>query len=795
MDIPEIRGVAIDSAEKYYQYLERNDKGLQEVEVYDIVAQHESELVYKLRLSAKLFDIDAVFFKLYHTNRLYNTGEIKVVEYDADKNVLIVKPGVELIQTFKRLPARDIKVISDLKFLVERIKKWYETKGRNIGFPKNNSVLQGSFAQIRYLPGLEPSANQKNALLQIFQAPFSYIWGAPGTGKTQFVLAYAILHYIKNKKRIAILAPTNNAIEQVLRGVLKMTEKASVPRSQILRIGVPSRKFAEEYAEVCEERGIMKKLEELDKQIDIYCKLVAFANKRDQLKAAYKQLSIFSMFDSLDERVNQIRPEMEKSQAEFIKAQSQTEVAVKVIADAMIRQKVLQQKINSFGAKMAKLFSSRLTKAEVELQKLEETLIELRTKEYYWQTELKEKELSYSRIKEEFINAESNFRNQIAKVKGTFDFTEELRSIVSPLTEKNKAVVYRSLEKQIKEELAKLQDAEGLFQEYKLNAVSDLQKHLDKLSATKNKIAAASTEERLKGVNVIACTLDGYVGRFTETKLEVDHVFMDEAGYANIIKALTLFNLNVPVTFLGDHMQLPPVCEINDSEIRQNPEYCNVFLWAQSAIFLEQIFTRSKDILLKDYLENTPRVVDRMQQANLVHTYRFGKKLASILDAHVYTNGFTSSLEDGDTKVYYVHAAKTEPFKSRISANEVQAIRNIVDQFSPEEDFVILTPYKKQVQSLGRSMPKERNELKILTVHGSQGREWDTVILSVVDTGDKWFVDSKLPLSNGLNLLNTAVSRTKKRLIIVCDFRYWKDQSGQLVTDLLSEAEEMRIVN
>jgi superfamily I DNA and/or RNA helicase len=54
--------------------------------------------------------------------------------------------------------------------------------------------------------------------------------------------------------------------------------------------------------------------------------------------------------------------------------------------------------------------------------------------------------------------------------------------------------------------------------------------------------------------------------------------------------------------------------------------------------------------------------------------------------------------------------------------------------FYNKMDFVILTPYKKQIRLLNNYLPQERNDLKILTVHGSQGREWETVILSVVDT-------------------------------------------------------------
>jgi len=135
-----------------------------------------------------------------------------------------------------------------------------------------------------------------------------------------------------------------------------------------------------------------------------------------------------------------------------------------------------------------------------------------------------------------------------------------------------------------------------------------------------------------------------------------------------------------------------------------------------------------------------------------------------------------------------------EGLKSRVSMNEVSEISKIVANLkrSGNDDFVILTPYKKQIRLLNNHLPQERNDLKILTVHGSQGREWDTVILSVVDTSDKWFVDTKIPISKGLNLVNTAVSRAKRNLIIVCDKNYWAGQKGQLITELIDCGQEIR---
>jgi RecG-like helicase len=65
-----------------------------------------------------------------------------------------------------------------------------------------------------------PSNNQIDSIKKHIQQSIFHIYGgAPGTGKTQFVLSYAVLHYIRQGFKIAILAPTNNSIEQVLRGV------------------------------------------------------------------------------------------------------------------------------------------------------------------------------------------------------------------------------------------------------------------------------------------------------------------------------------------------------------------------------------------------------------------------------------------------------------------------------------------------------------------------------------------------------------------------------------------------
>lgn len=42
----------------------------------------------------------------------------------------------------------------------------------------------------------------------------------------------------------------------------------------------------------------------------------------------------------------------------------------------------------------------------------------------------------------------------------------------------------------------------------------------------------------------------------------------------------------------------------------------------------------------------------------------------------------------------------------------------------------------------------------------------------------------------GMNVINTAVSRAKKRLVVICDREFWIDQKGELIGKMAREADE-----
>ena len=443
--------------------------------------------------------------------------------------------------------------------------------------------------------------------------------------------------------------------------------------------------------------------------------------------------------------------------------------------------------LDSIIHKIIKAFSSSSTNIEKKIESATKELASHEKQKSLLIFSLSETEEQLILEQRKYDEAKRKIDSFIQTFKSNFFSIFKFSQITNELTEDNWPLIMEKLSNVLEEEKESIYEDKQLFDEYNIHPVSTdyINEQLRLLNTAKEKIKSSTTEEKLKSVKVIACTLDGYIGRFVEDKLKVDHIFLDEAGYACMVKALTLFNHDVPITFLGDHKQLPPVCEVNDDKIKNNDEYRNIFLWGQSAIFIESLFNKSsRDIALNEYLSNKRLESERLICTSLTSTYRFGTNLASVLDKHVYKNSFGSASKNGEFNIQVVHAKKTDSYRSRISRTEADAIKNIISQLKID-DYIILTLYVKQIKILGDYLPQQRNELKILTVHGSQGREWDTVIFSVVDTHDMFFVDTTSTISKGLNLINTAVSRAKKELIIVCDTDFWLNQTNQLITDLI----------
>ncbi len=81
-----------------------------------------------------------------------------------------------------------------------------------------------------------------------------------------------------------------------------------------------------------------------------------------------------------------------------------------------------------------------------------------------------------------------------------------------------------------------------------------------------------------------------------------------------------------------------------------------------------------------------------------------------------------------------------------------------------------------------------------MSIHKSQGQEWNTMIIFVVNFQSNgahgmWFTNTTNKMSKGLKVINTAVSRAKKRLILVGHHGFWIAQENQLLGELFRSGE------
>ena len=655
-----------------------------------------------ITLTSRITDVEGLGLSIEGKGVFYD--RVVFDNYD-DRSVTVrAYPDEGLMRIIADTPDRDIKVVFDMKWLIRLTQKCFETHGDRIGYPVRTPHFEPSEY---HFPGGEPNERQREAVDTVLNSKLSYIWGAPGTGKTQFVIATAAIAHLRRGEKVIIVAPTNNAVEQALRGVMKVIEKDDPdhgyidPKRDILRLGSPTEEFLREFKDICTDRSRAAKIERLRHTYDLIGDIF-FERRVERAKAEFDEIRY--LYDFEYDRADAAHREV---------MDDEIRIHWKCVCQVLRMKRefaYLTENVDEYNLR------SRI--GEIAARVFERERYPLEIDEY---KDLDEVELATVRMEcedqlEELSQYDDNARVKSAKLLAMTPFTL-------------------------------MGKADSLFGE------------------------------------------DGVT--------DAGHVFIDEVGYANLLQMLPVFMIGAPVAMLGDHMQLPPVCEVDFEKIRTWAEtggYMEYsFLWDTSARYTESALFGSIRDLRDDYLQGREPRFRETRQVDLVRSHRFADNLASILDECVYRNGITGSTGAPLEIVCYDVAGPTG--RSRENLAEAEFVRDLLDSIG--DDFAVLTPYRDQVKLLLKVCQErygDRFERNILTVHSSQGREWDTVILSVSDNSSS---DREVPYrftstvdgNQGLKVINTAVSRAKRRLIIVCDYGFWKgraelgDLIGRLVAD------------
>ena len=246
--------------------------------------------------------------------------------------------------------------------------------------------------------------------------------------------------------------------------------------------------------------------------------------------------------------------------------------------------------------------------------------------------------------------------------------------------------------------------------------------------------------------------------------VEYDYVIMDEASQVDIATGALALSCAHNAVIVGDLKQLPNVV---DSQNMQSADLKRTNYNIADAY----------DFAHKSFLQSMVEAIPNVPSTLLKEHYRCHPRIISFCNQKFYDNELVVMTEDDNLGKALMAVKTVEGNHARGKYNQRQ-IDIIKQEILPKldeslDEIGIIAPYNEQVNEIKRQIPG----IDVATVHKYQGREKDVIILSTVDDQIRNFTDDP-------NLLNVAVSRAKKKLIVVVSGN--KQEKSGNVSDLIS---------
>lgn len=225
-----------------------------------------------------------------------------------------------------------------------------------------------------------------------------------------------------------------------------------------------------------------------------------------------------------------------------------------------------------------------------------------------------------------------------------------------------------------------------------------------------------------------------------------DYIIMDEASQVDIVTGALSLSCARNAVIVGDMMQLPNV--VNDKDKARADRVFEKYKLPEG-----YRYTNS-------FLQSILDIIPNVECTLLREHYRCHPKIINFCNQKFYNNELKIMTEDNGEKdvVVAYRTIKGNHSRGNYSERQIDIIKHeIITKYRLDNKKTgIISPYNDQVKAL-----REKLEgYEVDTVHKFQGREKDTIILSTVDDQISSFVDDP-------NLLNVAVSRAKKRFILI----------------------------
>ena len=656
--------------------------------------------------------------------------------------------------------------------------------------------------------------DQKEAVVNSINAEdFHLIIGPPGTGKT-YVIEELIKQFLKRKQKTLITAWTNLAVDNIVKRLPKKEKKNLIRIGPIDEVDSEVKEFSifekmkehKDWKEVERQRELrdclFKLIPKIKEEIDLAQKIIDQSKDTSRVfneelgnlaleKKKYEELVSIPIKEINIGDVSNIENELSKigNKSNFLLSLSKNILHMNNLKSKLPNQDKLKllkrdtrnMKLSLMGKKVSSLFSQKnkkeISKLEKEYEKNRKYLDEISKVEKEYSELKKTNETTFQKIYDDKDGTPDkdalNLEFEAYKLleEKYFKLLEEQESSNVKISKINKEVygIYlESLNKKIDlidikikgintEMYSQINNRNNLHEKY-VNLVASLdfyKKNIDKL-------IKAIISEIIENAKVIASTAVSSCHYFLDNT-EFDVMIMDEASQVASFMSLLPLMKSKKFILVGDNKQLQPIEEGNISKEMNLSIFNRLFeMYPEDSTFLPTQYRMHKTIAqIANEIFYEGKLRTSKQSAERILNLKVGK--------HLFLNP--------KIPVVFIDTSKVNYYEDEVgagcsNAQEAKYVAYLVSLFIKKgikaKDIGIITPYVKQCYLIEEFLDNIKIKgVEVNTVHKFQGREKDIIIMSFAKSKKYSFPLYKLKFIENKTLVNVAITRARKKLILV----------------------------
>jgi len=594
-------------------------------------------------------------------------------------------------------------------------------KGKAFGFPENFNE------------------SQKEAVQVSTGSDVTFIWGPPGTGKSQTLgsLAETLL---KDNNTLLITAHTNEAVDGLMEKIIKLFDEEQIKEGQIIRWKITQSK---KLMKITPSAIISSQSQELIEQED---------NLDQRRRIAEENLrNIENSCNDYKDKLNILSSTKLKMQAcekDYNESRNILETQQRELLQVSLNVKSKETDIERLNRK--NIIIKFFTKIEAKKEKMLSELLDLKEKEVLQRSQVDDQAMDSAIKRNKFNLIKEEYESLYAELSFCGITEEELNRLLHNFSSEKEQL--RQIDKEI----------------------AHVQKDLSKI---KDRGPELLKNARVVGTTLTSCTLNPQLRERTFNVVIVDEVSM--APCPNLYASCAL--ATDKAILCGDFYQLSPIAE--------DPEA----IWLKNSIFDQCGITEkvTNDEKLEELVILDTQYRCHPDIANSIIDIVYKGKLKNGLDKN-HNNFYAQYLDPYPNEAcILIDTSKVSTISnpwcvkkesSWISPNSADLALELTERGlkSGIESVGIITPYNAQAKYIKRmfeSLHKEYPDKKIeaATVHKYQGREMDMIIFDLIDAPGK---NDLAPFLKGIHgseamrLINVATTRARGKLIVIANVNF-----------------------